>query len=207
MPAVKNTLKTKPALITPLRPSRAEAEEAVRTLILWAGENPERPSVKDTPARVVRAFEEYFAGYGQDAGAILSRTFEETGGYAAPVLVRNIDISSRCEHHLAPIVGHAHIAYIPRARIVGLSKLARLADMYARRMQTQERLTAEISAALEKHLKPKGVAVMIEAEHFCMKERGVRKEEALTVTTHFSGLYKKDAALRTQFLANVALPA
>lgn len=182
------------------RPSRAEAEEAVRTLILWIGENPARDGVKETPARVVRAFEEYFGGYGFRAEDILAKTFRETGGYDEAVLVRDIVLESRCEHHLAPFIGVAHIAYIPGKNIVGLSKLARLVDMYARRMQTQERLTSEIAGALQKFLKPKGVAVMIEAEHFCMKVRGVRKDTALTVTTRFLGAYRKNDDLREEFL-------
>jgi GTP cyclohydrolase I len=185
------------------RPSRAEAEASVRTLIRWIGDDPDRPGVVDTPRRVVRAFEEYFAGYGQDAADILSRTFDETGGYDCPVLVKDIELESRCEHHLAPFIGHAHVAYIPSGRILGLSKIARLVDIYARRMQTQERLTIEIASALQRHLKPRGVAVMIEAEHFCMKVRGVRKDSAITVTTKFLGDYKKDAHLRGSFLAQV----
>lgn len=183
-----------------VRPSRAAAEEAVRTLIEWIGEDPAREGVRETPKRVVKAFEEYFAGYGQSAAEILSKTFSETGGYDDPVLVKNLELESRCEHHLAPFIGRAHIAYIPDGRVVGLSKLARLVDVYARRMQTQERLTAEIADALQRHLRPRGIAVMIEAEHFCMKVRGVRKDQALTVTTRFLGSYKKDALLREEFL-------
>jgi GTP cyclohydrolase I len=185
------------------RPSRAEAEAAVRTLILWIGEDPDREGVRDTPARVARAFEEYFGGYNLRPEDVLSKTFSETGGYSDPVLVRGITLESRCEHHLAPFVGKAHIAYIPGNRIVGLSKLARLVDMYARRMQTQERLTSEIANALQKFVKPKGVAVMIEAEHFCMKVRGVHKNDAMTVTTRFLGAYREDDDLREEFLLQV----
>ncbi|MDE1151747.1 MAG: GTP cyclohydrolase I FolE [Micavibrio sp.] len=185
------------------RPSRSEAEAAVETLIRWIGEDPKRPGIVETPRRVVKAFDEYFEGYHVDPAAILAKTFEETGGYVAPVLVKHIEMESRCEHHLAPFIGHAHVAYIPDGTIVGISKLARLVDVYARRMQTQERLTAEIADALQKHLKPKGIAVMIEAEHFCMKVRGVRKDHAATVTSHFLGAYKKDADLRQEFLRQI----
>ncbi|MBI1215165.1 MAG: GTP cyclohydrolase I FolE [Alphaproteobacteria bacterium] len=187
----------------PARASRAEAEEAIRTLISWIGEDPDREGLVETPRRVVRSFEEYFAGYAIDPADILSRTFTDVGGYTDPVLLKDIEMESRCEHHMAPFIGHAHVAYIPNGRVLGLSKLARLVDMYSRRMQTQERLTREIAGALEKHLKPKGVAVMIEAEHFCMKVRGVRKDHAQTVTTHFSGAYRKDAEMRTAFFAQV----
>lgn len=181
------------------RPSRDAAESAVRTLIEWIGEDPSREGVRDTPKRVVKAFEEYFSGYTMDADAVLSKTFSETGGYDGPVLVKNISFESRCEHHLAPFIGCVHIAYIPNGRIVGLSKLARLVDIYARRMQTQERLTAEIAAALQRNLKTRGVAILVEAEHFCMKVRGVHKDDALTVTTKFTGRYKEDDDLREEF--------
>jgi GTP cyclohydrolase I len=189
--------------MTKKRPSRAEAEKAVRTLIQYIGENPARDGVKETPKRVIKAFDEYFSGYGQKPQDILAKTFKETGGYDGPVLVRHIALESRCEHHLAPFIGHAHIAYIPDKRIIGLSKLARLVDMYARRLQTQERLTAEITAALQKYLKPKGIALLIEAEHFCMKLRGVKKDEAITVTTQFTGAYKDDDDLREEFLISI----
>lgn len=185
------------------RPSRTDAEKAVRTLIEWVGEDPAREGLRETPQRVVRAFEEYFAGYGLKAEDALNKTFKEVGGYDGPVLVRDIMLESRCEHHLAPFVGRAHIAYIPNGRVVGLSKLARLVDVYARRMQTQERLTAQIADALKKHLGAKGVAVMIEAEHFCMKVRGVHENNASTVTTKFLGAYRTDASLRTAFLTQI----
>ncbi len=185
------------------KPSRAEAEEAVRTLIRWAGENPAREGLRETPRRVIKAFDEYFEGYKEDPLAHLKKTFAEVGGYDTPVLVRNIEFESRCEHHLAPFIGVAHIAYIPNGRVVGLSKLARLVDGYARRMQVQERLTVEIAEALQKQLKPKGVAVMIEAEHFCMKVRGVHKNNAMTVTTRFLGAYGKDDDLREEFMMQI----
>lgn len=189
--------------LVPQRPSRAAAEQAVRTLIEWIGEDPAREGVVETPRRVVSAFEEYFSGYGRSAEAILSKTFTEVGNYDGPVLVKNISLESRCEHHLAPFIGRVHIAYIPDGRVVGLSKLARLVDVYGRRMQTQERLTSEIADALSKYLKPKGVAIFIEAEHFCMKVRGVHEDHAMTVTTRFLGAYKKDDDLREEFLRQV----
>lgn len=194
----------KPSHNKSARPSRAEAEQAVRTLIEWIGENPDREGVKETPKRVVKAFEEYFRGYNLNAGEILAKTFKEVGGYDGPVLVKNIALESRCEHHLAPFIGHVHIAYIPDGKVVGLSKLSRLVEVYASRMQTQERLTSEIADALQKYLKPRGIAVLVEAEHFCMKVRGVHEEHAVTVTTRFHGVYKKDASLREEFLQTVA---
>jgi GTP cyclohydrolase I len=195
--------KRKLTPVSPKRPSREEAEAAVRTLIEWVGENPDREGIRETPRRVVKAFEDYFSGYNEKAADILSKTFGETGGYDGPVLVRNITVESRCEHHLAPFIGKAHVAYIPNGRIVGLSKIARLVDLYARRMQTQERLTTEIVTALEKYLKPKGVAVLIDTEHFCMKVRGIRENDTSTVTTAFTGAYKKDDDLREEFLMQV----
>ena len=187
------------------RPSRAEAEQAVQTLIEWIGEDPNREDLRETPGRFIKAFEEYFSGYTQNAEEILTKTFTETSGYDEPVLVRDISLESHCEHHLAPFLGHVHIAYIPDGQIVGLSKLARLVDVYGRRMQTQERLTSEIADTINKCLKPKGIAVMIEAEHFCMKLRGVRKNHALTVTTRFFGSYKEDGDMREEFLKMISV--
>lgn len=198
----KTTAK-KTAKAARARPSREEAESAIRTLIEWMGEDPAREGLRDTPRRVVKAFEEYCIGYSMDASTVLAKTFSETGGYDGAVLVKCIEFESRCEHHMAPFIGKAHVSYIPNVRIVGLSKIARLVDMYARRLQTQERLTSEITAALQKHLKPKGVAVMLEAEHFCMKVRGVHKDHAITVTTRFTGAYQKDDDLREEFFAQV----
>lgn len=185
------------------RPSRAEAEKAVRVLLEWAGEDPGREGLVETPARVVRSFEEYFSGYAQDAKEVLAKTFKEVGGYDGPVMVKDISLESRCEHHLAPFIGRVHIAYIPNGRVAGLSKLARLVNIYASRMQTQERLTSEISDALNKYLKPKGVAILMEAEHFCMKVRGVHEDHAITVTSRFLGVYKEDDDLREEFLLQV----
>lgn len=200
----KQNAPKKPKLVSSTqRPAREEAEAAIRTLLAWVGENPEREGLRDTPRRVIKAFDEYCAGYNMNAGDILAKTFSETGGYDGAVLVKHIEFESRCEHHLAPFLGKAHISYIPGGKIVGLSKIARLVDMYARRLQTQERLTSEITNALQKHLKPKGIAVMLEAEHFCMKVRGVHKDHAVTVTTRFTGEYQKDDDLREEFFAQV----
>ncbi|HYD86724.1 MAG TPA: GTP cyclohydrolase I FolE [Vitreimonas sp.] len=173
------------------RPSRAQAEDAVRTLIRWAGDKPEREGLLQTPARVVRAYEEWFAGYAADPAAVLSRTFDEVGGYEDVVVLRDIELESVCEHHMAPIRGVAHIAYLPVRRVVGISKLARLVDAFARRLQIQERLTSEIADALESSLQPRGVAVVVEARHECMSSRGVRKHGSLLVTRSFRGVYRE----------------
>lgn len=177
---------------TPL-PSRSEAEEAVRTLIRWAGDDPKREGLLDTPARVVRAYREWFAGYGEDPDTLLKRTFDEVGGYSDAVMLRDIPVLSTCEHHMAAIRGRAHIIYLPNGKVVGISKLARVVDALGRRLQIQERLTAEIAAALERSLKPRGVAVVVEAQHECMSSRGVRKHGALLVTRSFGGVYASDA--------------
>lgn len=182
------------------RPSRAEAEAAVRTLIRWAGDDPKREGLVDTPRRVVKAFEEWFAGYDQDAEAILDRTFEDVDGYDDIVLLKDIRLESYCEHHMAPIVGKAHIAYLPAGRVVGISKLARLVDVYAKRLQVQEKLTAQIANALETALAPRGAAVMIAAEHQCMSTRGVHRHGVDTVTTRFTGAFLSDPRLEERFL-------
>jgi GTP cyclohydrolase I len=182
--------------LQPRRPGRAEAEEAVRTLIRWAGDDPDREGLRQTPERVVRAYQEWFSGYGQEADGILRRTFDEVGGYADVVLLRDIPLESICEHHLAPIRGRAHIAYLPAGRVVGISKLARLVDAYSRRLQIQERLTAEIADALDRALEPLGAAVIIEASHECMSSRGVRKHGAMLVTRAFRGVYQQDPPRR-----------
>ena len=192
--------KTTPAT----RPSREEAEAAITTLIKWIGEDPAREGLKETPRRVVKAFEEYFSGYALSAADVLSKSFtEDMEGYNEPVLIRDIEVESRCEHHMAPFIGRAHVAYIPNGRILGLSKIARVVDVFAHRMQVQERLTSEIALAIEKYAKPKGVAVFIEAEHFCMKVRGAHQGHSETVTTRFLGAYKTDAQLRNQFFASI----
>jgi len=182
------------------RPSRQEAEEAVRTLIRWAGDDPRRPGLVDTPSRVARAYEEFFAGYGESAAEVLGRTFEDIVGYDDFVLVKNIDFLSHCEHHIVPITGHAHVAYMPGEKVVGISKLARVVDIFARRLVSQENMTQEIVRAIEQEIAPRGVAVVIDAAHHCMSRRGVSKVNSSTVTSAFTGVFKEDGALRTRFL-------
>jgi GTP cyclohydrolase I len=186
------------------RPSQAEAEAAVRTLIAWAGDNPDREGLLDTPRRVTKAYKELFGGYEQDAGEILQRTFKDVGGYDDIVLVRDIDFHSHCEHHMVPFVGKAHIAYLPHDGVVGLSKLARLVEVFARRLQTQENLTAQIVDAINEHLNPRGAAVMLEAEHMCMTMRGVRAHGVSTVTHRFTGVFAEDREERDRFFAFLA---
>jgi len=186
-----------------VRPSRAEAEEAVRTLIRWAGENPAREGLLDTPSRVVRAYEEWFAGYEEDPEDMLKRTFEEVGGYDEIVLLRDIRFTSHCEHHMAPIFGRAHIGYLPRNRVVGLSKLARLINVYARRMQIQERMTVEIADALDGILQPHGVGVVIEGMHACMSTRGVQQSDSVMVTSRLLGVFRDRPDTRQEFLSAI----
>lgn len=181
------------------RPSREEAEAAVRTLIRWAGDDPSREGLIDTPKRVAKAFEQLYAGYREDAGDILATIFEEVEGYGDMVLVRDIEFHSHCEHHMVPFVGKAHIAYYPSEGVVGLSKLARVVDVFARRLQTQETMTAQIANAIDTALKPRGVAVLIEAEHMCMSMRGVQKRGASTLTAQFTGIFRDDAAEQARF--------
>jgi GTP cyclohydrolase IA len=186
---------------TPRTPTRAEAEEAVRTLIAWAGDDPEREGLVDTPRRVVEAYEEYFRGYGQDAiGILQDPSFEDVSGYDDMILMRDIRVMSHCEHHIAPFVGHAQVAYIPTTRVAGLSKLARVVEVFARRLQTQEALTAQIADAVMQALEPKGVAVLIESEHHCVTTRGVGHAGVTAVTTRFLGVFDTDAGLRDRFL-------
>jgi len=181
------------------RPSRKEAEEAVRTLIAWAGDDPTREGLLDTPKRVVNAYDEFFAGYDENAAEELSRTFEEVSGYDDIVMLRDIDLNSHCEHHMIPFIGKAHIAYLPTDRVVGISKLARVVEIYSRRLQTQETMTAQIADAIEDALAPRGVAVMIDAVHQCMSLRGVKKPNVSTITTRFTGEFKTDLALQARF--------
>ncbi len=188
------------------RPSREEAEAAVRTLIAYAGDDPAREGLLETPRRVVSAYEELFGGYREDPSDVLARTFSEIGDYRDMVLVRDIPFSSHCEHHMIPFTGKAHIAYLPDGEVVGLSKLARLVDIYAKRLQTQEHLTSQIATALDKILKPKGAAVMLEAEHLCMALRGVQKVGASTITTQFTGSFRNDAAEQVRFMTLVRGP-
>ena len=189
----------------PARPSRAEAEEAVRTLLRWAGDEPEREGLDGTPARVVRAYEEWFAGYGEDPADLLQRTFEEAGGYDEIVLLRDIRFESHCEHHMAPIIGRAHIGYLPRNRVVGISKLARLVEVYAKRLQIQERMTAEIANTIDRVLSPHGVAVVIEGTHTCMTTRGVHKSQATMVTSRMLGVFRDNPETRQEFLSAIDL--
>lgn len=183
------------------RPSQAEAEEAVRTLLRLAGDDPTREGLRDTPARVVRAYAELFSGYDEDPTELLQRTFEDVEGYDEIILLRDIRIESYCEHHLAPIIGRAHIAYLPRHRVVGISKLARVADAYAKRLQIQERLTVQIADAIDQVLQPHGVAVVIEAIHHCMTTRGVHKPGVSMVTSRMTGCFRKDATTRREVLS------
>ena len=185
---------------TAQEPSREEAEKAVRTLIEWIGDDPTREGLIDTPSRVVRAFKELYSGYGQDTGDILSTTFNDVDGYKDMVLVRDIPFTSHCEHHMVPFIGRTHIAYYPTDGVVGLSKLARLVDIYARRLQTQETLTAQITNALVDGLGTRGVAVMLEAEHMCMSMRGVQKQGTSTMTSRFTGIFHDDEVERQKFL-------
>jgi GTP cyclohydrolase I len=182
------------------RPSREEAMAAVRTLIAWAGDDPDREGVIDTPARVADAFGEWFSGYGGDAAQELSRTFEDVQGYDDMVMLRDIEVESHCEHHLAPFIGKACVAYVPTSRVVGLSKLARVVEIYARRLQTQEALTQQIVDAVTDGLAPAGVAVLIDAEHQCMTTRGVHHRHVSTITTQFSGVFRSDRELQRRFL-------
>ena len=185
------------------RPSRKEAEAAVRTLIGYIGDDPAREGLLDTPKRVVSAFEELYSGYRESPVEVLDRTFAEMGTYDDFVLVRNIPFHSHCEHHMMPFYGRAHVAYMPIERVVGLSKLARLIDVYARRLQTQEHLTSQVVTAIDEVLKPRGVAVMVEAEHTCMSLRGVEKQGSSTVTTQFTGLFRDDPARQVRFITLV----
>jgi GTP cyclohydrolase I len=182
------------------RPNRAEAQSAVELLLLWIGEDPSREGLIGTPERVVRAWEEFCIGYKEDPAAMLQRTFEEVEGYDDMVMLRNIRLESHCEHHLVPILGSAHIAYMPNKRVVGISKLARVIDSFAKRLQTQETLTAQVAETIQSALQPKGVAILIDAQHQCMTTRGVRKPDVSMVTTRFTGIFHDDADLRRRFL-------
>jgi GTP cyclohydrolase I len=188
------------------RPPLAEVEAAVRTLLRWAGDDPTREGLRDTPNRVARAYQEFFSGYLQDPRATLSATFEEAADYDDMVLVRNIRFESHCEHHLVPIVGHAHIAYLPGKRVVGLSKLARVVDLYAKRLQIQERLTSQIADTIFQALQPRALAVVVEAQHMCMTTRGAYKPGSTTVTQRLLGLYRNEAQMRQEVLAAINIP-
>lgn len=182
------------------KPTREQALAAVRTLIAWSGDNPDREGLKDTPRRVVDAYSEWFEGYDADVAKELSRTFEDVQGYDDMVLLRDIEVESHCEHHMAPFLGKAYVAYIPTDKVVGISKIARVVEIFSKRLQTQETLTQEIAAAMEDHLAPAGVAVLIDAEHQCMTTRGVHHRHVSTITTRFTGAFKTDPALIERFL-------
>ena len=185
------------------RPSQQEAEEAVRVLLRWAGENPTREGLIETPARVVKSYRELFSGYDMAPEDVLGRTFEEVAGYDDMVLVKDIPFYSHCEHHMVPIIGKAHVAYMPDGRVLGLSKIARVVEIYGRRLQTQETMTAQIARAIDDTLNPRGVAVMIEAEHMCMAMRGVQKQGSTTLTTTFTGTFKTEPADQARFMTMV----
>ena len=189
------------------RPSRQEAEEAVRTLIRWAGDDPKREGLRDTPARVARAYEEFFAGYGQDPAEILKRTFSEVEGYDEMIVMSDIRFESHCEHHMVPIIGKAHVGYLPDKRVVGISKLARLVEVYARRLQVQEKMTVQIADTLQEILQPRGVAVVIEAAHQCMTTRGVHKPGVGLITSRMVGAFRDDPSTRREFLAVIGRTA
>lgn len=186
-----------------VRPSREEAEEAVRVLLRWAGDDPSREGLIDTPDRVVRSYEEFFAGYATDPVALLERTFEEINGYDEIVLLRDIRLESHCEHHMVPIIGRAHVAYLPYRRVVGISKLARVVEAFARRLQIQEKLTVQIADTIQRVLQPRGVAVVIEAAHQCMTTRGVHKPGVTMVTSHMLGAFRDDPSTRRELLAMI----
>jgi len=192
--------------VTTKKPSRQEAEAAVHTLIRWAGDDPTRDGLIDTPARVVRAYEEYFCGYGEEPNKILGKSFDETEGYDEIVVLKDIDFSSHCEHHIAPILGRVHIAYLPDRSVVGISKLARLVEMVGRRLQIQEKMTAQIANALDQALKPKGVAVVIEASHECMTTRGIDKPAVKMITSTMLGAFRDDPSTRREFMSIIGNP-
>jgi len=186
------------------RPTRNEAEEAVRTLIRWAGDNPSREGLQGTPDRVVRSYEEFFAGYTEDPVSILERTFEETDGYDEIVLLKDIDFESHCEHHMVPIIGKAHIGYMPDKRVVGISKLARVVEVFAKRLQIQEKMTAQIANTIMQVLQPRGVAVVIESTHQCMTTRGVHKTGVSMTTSRMVGIFRENPATRQEFLSMIS---
>ena len=187
------------------RPSREQAMEAVKTLLAYTGDDPSREGLVDTPKRVIKAYDEFFAGYKEDPVEVLSRTFEQVEGYDEMVIVKGIRVESHCEHHMVPIIGVAHVGYIPNKKVVGISKLARVANIFAKRMQVQEKLTAQIANCLQDVLKPRGVAVVIEAQHECMTTRGVRKPDVSMITTRFTGVFHTDTNLQRRFLEQARL--
>jgi len=207
MPESKLSSRSSAAAANLVRPSRAEAEEAIRTLLQWAGDDPGREGLVETPARVARAFEDWFSGYKVDPEEYLARTFEEVAGYDDMVVLRDIRFESHCEHHLAPIIGRVHVGYLPTNKVVGISKLARVVEAYARRLQVQEKLNAQIASCIQKVLEPKGVAVVIQAEHQCMTTRGVHKPGVSMVTSTMLGDFRKNPLTRREFLSVIGNPA
>ena len=203
---MKQNIVTKKESSNNHKPSREEAKEAVRTMLAWAAENPNREGLIETPERVVSAYEEFFAGYDMDPDEILDKTFEEVAGYDEMVIVKDVRLESHCEHHMVPFIGIAHVAYIPHKRVVGISKLARIVDVYAKRLQTQETMTAQIADTIQRVLEPRGVAVVINAEHQCMSTRGVHKSETSTVTSRMLGIFRTDERTRSEFM-NLIAPA
>ncbi len=197
----------KPKVIEQTRPSREEAQDAVSTLLRWAGDDPTREGLRDTPARVARAYEEWFSGYKIDPEDYMKRTFEEVEGYDEMIVLRGIRFESHCEHHLAPIIGKAHVGYLPSNRVVGISKLARVVEAYARRLQVQEKMNAQVASCIQRVLNPKGVAVVIEAQHQCMTTRGVHKAGVTMVTSTMLGAFRKDPMTRREFLTIIGNPA
>ena len=196
---------TKSARPRAAKPTQSEAEDAVRTLLRWAGDDPEREGLRATPARVARAYKEFFRGYGVDPVGVLKTTFEETDGYDEMIVLKDMRFESHCEHHMAPIIGRAHIAYLPSKRVVGISKLARLLDVYAKRLQIQEKLTAQIANTLNDVLQPRGVAVVIDASHQCMTTRGVHKPGTSMITSRMLGAFRSDPSTRREFLAFIGM--
>ncbi len=201
MDAIVSKFPQQPGASTVIRPTREEAEAAVATLIRWAGDDPMREGLLETPARVAKAYEELFSGYAADPAEVLGRTFEEVAGFDDMVLVRDIDFHSHCEHHMVPIIGKAHVAYLPAGPVLGLSKIARIVEIFGRRLQTQEAMTAQIADSIESVLAPRGIAVVLEAEHMCMSMRGIRTKGSRTVTSAFRGVFKEDILERNRFLA------
>ena len=191
---------------TVIKPSREEAEEAVRTLICWTGDDPDREGLIETPKRVVKAYEEFFEGYDMDPEEVLQKTFEEVQGYDDAVIVRNIRVESHCEHHIVPIIGVAHIGYIPNNRVVGISKLARVIEIFGKRLQTQETMTAQIADTIQKVLEPKGVAVVVDASHQCMTTRGIHKTESSTITSRMLGAFRDNPETRSEFMNLINSP-
>ncbi|MBT3939000.1 MAG: GTP cyclohydrolase I FolE [Pelagibacterales bacterium] len=184
----------------PMKPTREEAMDAVRIMLAWAGDDPTREGLLETPKRVVKAYEEFFSGYNKDPDEILNKTFEEVAGYDEMIIIKDIQLESTCEHHMAPILGKAHVAYIPNKRVVGISKLARIVDVYGKRLQTQETMTAQIADSIQRVLDPKGVAVVIDAAHQCMTTRGVHKENSTTITSRMIGVFRSDYRTRSEFM-------